>query len=182
MNDAAIRTQNRRSLIILFAIGLVPVFVAFVVFFFFPQLMPTGTTNKGDLITPPVQAEALSLEAFTGDWILIVPVGATCGDECEERLYLARQVNVALGRESARVKRMVLWTSGQGAIAKVLEDYPNIESGFVSEQTLRDNLGTPDKIYLMDPLGNIFMSYTVEKAGKPMLEDIKHLLKISNIG
>ncbi len=182
MNEATIRRQNRRSLVILFAIGLVPVFIAFVVFFYFPQLMPTATTNKGELIAPPVQADALGLDEFTGDWVLIIPVGSSCGTECEERLYLARQVNTALGRESSRVKRLVLWTSGAGANNGVLDQYPDIETAFVPETKLENALGSAERIYLMDPLGNIFMFYTLDKAGKPMLEDIKHLLKISSIG
>lgn len=182
MNEEAIRSQNRRSLVILFAIGLVPVFIAFVVFFYFPQLMPTGTTNKGELITPPVQAEALGIGGLTGEWMLIIPVGSICGAECEERLYLARQVNTALGRESSRVKRMVVWTAGERAVTSVLEQYPDLETSVISAAKFESTLGSQDRIYLMDPLGNIIMFYTIDKAGKPMLEDIKHLLKISNIG
>jgi hypothetical protein len=34
----------------------------------------------------------------------------------------------------------------------------------------------------MDPNGNIMMFYTLDKAGKLMLKDVKHLLKASNIG
>ena len=42
----------------------------------------------------------------------------------------------------------------------------------------------PDGAYilLMDPNGNIMMFYTLDKAGKLMLKDVKHLLKASNIG
>ncbi|MGB0691890.1 MAG: hypothetical protein ACPGPD_04220, partial [Pseudomonadales bacterium] len=37
-------------------------------------------------------------------------------------------------------------------------------------------------LFLVDPNGNVMMYFTLEKAGKPMLGDLKHLLKLSNIG
>jgi hypothetical protein len=37
-------------------------------------------------------------------------------------------------------------------------------------------------LLLMDPNHNVMMLYSLDKAGKPMLRDLKHLLKISNIG
>ncbi len=181
MNQEVATVQNRRSLVILFAIGFVPLIVAWVVFFYFPQLMPSGTTNEGELITPPVNGTEIGLESQLGDWTLIVPVGAICDADCEERLYLARQVNTALGKEAPRVKRLALWTDGMAPATKIQAEYPNIGSLPVDRGNL-GKLGDLNRIYLMDPLGNIFMVYTIEKAGKPMLKDIKHLLKISNIG
>lgn len=179
---AETRTKNRRSLVALFSIGLVPFFVAWIVFFFFPQLMPTGTTNEGDLISPPVQAAELGLGGQIGEWTLILPIAATCDEACEQRLYLARQVNTALGREAPRVHRLVLWTNGLAPAEQVLAEYPKLESMPIDAAVVAEKLGATDRIYLMDPLGNIFMVYTVDIAGKPMLKDLKHLLKISNIG
>lgn len=182
MNDATTISHNRRSLLVLFAIGFVPVIVAWVVFFYFPQLLPTGTTNEGDLISPPVQAETLGLAGQTGEWTLLLPIGASCDADCKERLYLARQVNVALGKEAPRVHRLALWTAGMAPAAEILAEYPNLESLPVNANLVASTLGDINRIYLMDPLGNIFMVYSLDKAGKPMLKDIKHLLKISNIG
>lgn len=181
MNDEVV-SHNRRSLVVLFAIGFVPLIIAWVIFFYFPQLMPSGTTNQGKLITPPVNAKTLGLESQIGEWTLVIPVAASCDADCEERLYLARQVNVALGKESPRVKRLVLWTDGLGPAAKINSEYPNMGSFLTERVKMSETLGDLNRIYLMDPLGNIFMVYSIDKAGKPMLKDIKHLLKISNIG
>ncbi len=181
MNEEVIQAKNRRSLVILFAIGFVPLIIAWVVFFYFPQLMPSGTTNEGELIAPPVSATDVGLTGQTGEWTLILPVGATCNADCEERLYLARQVNTALGKEAPRVKRLALLTEGMAPAGKIQAEYPDLSTLPVERSDLQ-RLGDLNRIYLMDPLGNIFMVYTIEKAGKPMLKDIKHLLKISNIG
>ncbi|MCZ6503668.1 MAG: hypothetical protein O6945_14285, partial [Gammaproteobacteria bacterium] len=44
-----------------------------------------------------------------------------------------------------------------------------------------DPVGDP-VVFLMDPNGNIMMYYLSWQGGKPMLEDLKHLLKVSTIG
>jgi len=43
---------------------------------------------------------------------------------------------------------------------------------------------TPDapRVYLIDPLGNLMMSYAAESKPKGMLEDMKRLLRLSSIG
>jgi cytochrome oxidase Cu insertion factor (SCO1/SenC/PrrC family) len=37
-------------------------------------------------------------------------------------------------------------------------------------------------VYIVDPLGNVVLRYSYTDAGKPVLEDIKKLLKVSHIG
>ena len=36
--------------------------------------------------------------------------------------------------------------------------------------------------FLIDPLGNIMMYFPPDKVGKPLMEDLRHLLRISRIG
>ena len=37
-------------------------------------------------------------------------------------------------------------------------------------------------VYIVDPLGNVVLRYSHEQVGKPLLDDLKHLLKVSQIG
>ena len=37
-------------------------------------------------------------------------------------------------------------------------------------------------VFLADPLGNIMMAFPDDKVGKPLLEDLKLLLKLSKLG
>jgi hypothetical protein len=39
-----------------------------------------------------------------------------------------------------------------------------------------------DRIYLIDPLGNLMMSYRPDANAKGMLEDMKRLLGLSHVG
>jgi hypothetical protein len=37
-------------------------------------------------------------------------------------------------------------------------------------------------VYLIDPLGNLMMSYAADARPKGMLEDLKKLLRLSHVG
>jgi hypothetical protein len=39
-----------------------------------------------------------------------------------------------------------------------------------------------ERVYLIDPLGNLMMSYAADAKPKGMLEDMKRLLRLSQIG
>ena len=69
-----------------------------------------------------------------------------------------------------------------GVVARLTEQFPDQAVAKVDRASFLRLLKHGAGVYLMDPIGNIFMVYAEEKAGKPMLKDIKHLLKISNIG
>jgi hypothetical protein len=41
---------------------------------------------------------------------------------------------------------------------------------------------TADRLYLIDPLGNLMMSYAPDAKPKGLLEDLKRLLGLSQVG
>ena len=167
----------------LFSIGFVPLILAWIIFFYFPALMPSGTTNEGELITPTVSATTFGLMSETDRWTVLVPAPSVCEEACLERFYLAHQVNTALGKDSERVHRVLLdLGASAGVLANLKAQHPGLAMVRVENSLFSKTLPRDDVIYLMDPLGNIFMFYETEKAGKPMLKDIKHLLKISKMG
>ncbi|MBL4679790.1 MAG: hypothetical protein JKY88_03580 [Pseudomonadales bacterium] len=183
--------KNRKSLILMFSIGLVPVLVAYVVYVFFPQLLPTTTTNQGELISPSISHEQIGLTIEGHQWSLVVPLADNCNEGCEKLFYYARQVNVALGKETKRVKRIMVTTqSSDAALIRTLKKkYPDMDLFEVDKShatnvfsDVVDNFFSGEYIFLMDPNGNIMMYYTTENAGHSMLKDIKFLLKVSNIG
>ena len=185
--------RSRKSMIVLFSIGFVPLFIAWGMYFFFPATIPSGTTNEGHLILPPIDINTLDLREITDipdqerSWLLVIPVGDTCSESCKERVYLARQVNVALGKNAERVRRAIIHTTNGAQLKNKLEkDYPGMRHFTVGtgmfEEAFNMVENVTDKVFLVDPNGNVMMYYLQDELGKPLLKDLKHLLKISNIG
>ncbi|CAN0600178.1 unnamed protein product, partial [Ectocarpus sp. 12 AP-2014] len=79
-----------------------------------------GTSNRGDLVSPPRQVmeagwsgpsgEAFDpLEGGTPRWVMVIPqASADCDALCESRLYETRQIHQALGKELGRVRRVLI--------------------------------------------------------------------------
>ena len=78
-----------------------------------------GTANNGELVTPPRGLQEMPFLDDAGvpyqwsdleaRWTLLVPVvDGTCDNACERRIWLTRQIHIALGREFNRVRRAVV--------------------------------------------------------------------------
>ena len=112
-----------------------------------------------------------------------------------------RQTNKAIGPERNRVKRILLsWqNNGHEFDGFVTENFPNMLSFYgdksVINQALQNALDQEPsaveagRIYIMDPLGFIMLSYPAIAdetesilKGKDLVKDLKRLLKVSKIG
>jgi len=191
----ASQSKNRQKLVLLFAIAIVPMFLAYGMFFYFPSLIPRSTTNEGVLIEPPLSGVELSLsdvdDGAGGVWTLLIPVDASCGSECQQRLYLSRQIKIGLGKDADRIERVALLQAEPSVELQTLLDTEHVDLSIrmyqsrVLQAALQSRLSidtTGEFLLLMDPNGNIMMFFPYDKIGAPLRKDIKHLLKISNIG
>ncbi|OEY66165.1 hypothetical protein [Marinobacter sp. X15-166B] len=192
--------RGRRMAVLLFTVGLGPMVVA-TLMYYTGWLNPSGHTNHGVLITPPLPVAELQLTDATGApledhfgsavaeprWLMIV-VADRCADACESLLYLSRQVNIALGKNAHRVARSAYLQVVPAAFQRHWqENYPlmqRLTSGAAEHPRWPEGVDprqTP-RVLLVDPLGNVMMHYGTEHSGKAILEDLKHLLKLSQIG
>lgn len=136
-------------------------------------------TNAGELISPP-----LTLSNSPEAWLLLFNTNEDCTAICQESLWQIQQVHTLLASEGDRVQRY-------------LTVVPTFESTSIDTQALKKlPLETEnqqqlamDTLYLVDPLGNVFMRYqfpadktTALKISAGLLKDLKRLLKISKIG
>ena len=173
--------DGRRKLSILFAIAFVPIFIAYGVFFYAPSLMPTGTTNNGVLISPPINT------GVQGEhWTMYVAIPADCDAACQKVLIDTRQIHIALGKEAPRVLRKIVTAIEPDAAfqedIKENHQHTDLVVDPVLMARLTGIVNNPNVVFIMDPLGNVMMYFADDKIGKPLLKDIKHLLKLSNIG
>lgn len=192
--------RGRRTALLLFVLGFGPILVA-TVMFYTGWLNPSEHTNNGTLIQPVVPVTAFNLETASGQpleqrfgpdqvdpqWLMLV-VAEECGSQCEEMLYLARQVNIALGKNANRVSRAaVLGSVPTDLDSRWAREYSLMERLVPAQQAAPRwppgvNPGAGPWLLLVDPFGNAMMHYGSEHSGEDMLEDLKHLLKLSQIG
>jgi cytochrome oxidase Cu insertion factor (SCO1/SenC/PrrC family) len=166
---------------------------------------PGGRVNAGELIDParPLPALALPLAAppdggaaqtkpqiLKGKWTLLYIQRGRCDDECRRVLYDTRQVRLALDREMDRVQRVFVGDSDCCDLQELLAAHPDliaVRASPADEPLLallpqRSGAVNSQRVYLIDPLGNLMMFYGADAKPKGMLEDMKRLLRLSSIG
>ncbi|MBM0104159.1 hypothetical protein JM946_05355 [Steroidobacter sp. S1-65] len=193
-------SRSRRQIYILIGAFFAPLALAFILYYGL-DVRPHGSTNKGDLIHPPVTLpevelpamadQKLAADALRGKWSMVYIGDGACDDRCRQALTLMRQTRLALGDDLPRVQRVFLVSANccdrpyleaeQSGLLLGRIDNPE---GQTLLQTFPDAARAPGlgRIYLVDPLGNLMMKYEPDAPQKGLLEDLKKLLKLSHIG
>jgi hypothetical protein len=150
--------------------------------------------GDGELVEPRTALPLEWLEAPAGAlapsptgyrWSLIYVRMAPCEAHCIDALARLRQVQLALGRDLARVQRVYL----QGGEPRPVPGDPQLLTrGLDGEASadLSDVLGADrireGRVYIADPLGNLVSSYPADAAQRELLRDLRRLLSVSRIG
>jgi hypothetical protein len=186
--------RQRRVLVGLALMFFAPLGVAFYLYYGHATWHPGAHVNAGDLIQPPRPLPPLALPLLNGEhtdanflqgkWTLLYVGAGACSEICGTRLYDMRQVRLALDRDMPRVQRVFI-AGADCCEASLLKQHPDLIVVRASEADapLLALLGADGgRIYLIDPLGNLMMSYAPQAKSKGMLEDMKRLLRLSHIG
>jgi hypothetical protein len=181
--------RNRLLLLGLFAIAFLPLAASHLLYLTLRGEQPWATTNHGELLQPPVPVTTLSLRGPGGQpdraidgrsgWWLLLTTAEDCASECEQAAFMLRQLHVLLHRDAPRVQRGIVFNPqlpGEIRWQDLAERYAPLTPFSTGEATLREG------IYIVDPLGNLMLFYPYSDAGKPVLEDLKRLLKVSQRG
>jgi hypothetical protein len=195
--------RGRRQLLALAALFFVPLAVAFWLYYGPAGWRPGGGSNRGDLIDParPLQAMALPKPDGTatgpdwlrGKWTMLYVGDGRCDDRCRKALYLTRQSRIALNKDMDRVQRVFLVTDHCCDRAFLAQEHPDVVVALVETAESAALLAPfpsyddvpvakAGRIYLVDPLGNLMMSYSATAPDKALLQDVKKLLRLSHIG
>jgi len=175
--------RNRLMLVGLFAMAIIPLFGAFWLYESSRSAAPWATTNKGQLMDPIRSVEDFHLVAVdgsasmlnSGHWWLVAVTEDGCSQPCQTAVHQLRQLHILLGRDASRVKRSLI-TLGDAPADASLAQYAELVRFTGDVSVLQPG------VYIVDPLGNVVLRYGYDGAGKPVLEDLKQLLKVSHIG
>jgi cytochrome oxidase Cu insertion factor (SCO1/SenC/PrrC family) len=158
--------------------------------------------SHGRLIDPPVPLpDAALLDAATGvrserlhgKWTLLSLAQRECDAACEKNLYRMRQLRLAVGKDTYRVQRLlvVYGESLNTLTPSLLDAYRGQlivegEEAGISTAAFRQSAGdepvSANRLYLVDPLGNLILSYDPDVDPAGIISDLKRLLKYSRIG
>lgn len=158
---------------------------------------PSASVNHGELVQParPIhdvplrssKGESTGFDTLPKKWTMLYFVGPVCDAGCEAILYNLHQVHLALGKDADRVQRVVIVSSADPSVNRALATYPGavvLTGGADQVRALRSQFGdrADDRVYLVDPLRNYFMSYPPGANPSGMRKDLARLLKVSRIG
>jgi len=200
--DATIR-RARRRLLLLIAIFSLPVLIAYALYF--SGWRPETSGNYGELVQPPrplpelalqtLDGKALRLSELRGKWTLLMFAAAECLKPCETTLDKIHRIILAQGKEAERVRAAFVVTDPRARdwLQYAIKDYPGTLVLTGSADTMRmlasyftlskgAPLNDPNRIYVVDPLGNLMMSYPAEADANRVRKDLVRLLRVSQVG
>ncbi len=187
---------NRVQMILILVVFVAPVAGAFL-------YQPTKFNNYGDLYVPARQVANLEMRSSDGlveldsmrrQWVMLVTAKDECSKACEENILKIRQLRFMQNNNMSRIRTVFVHSDLDREIAEDLAaKYSPVES-FSAESSAFDNWtqilkleGAPkeaqkDRFYIIDPAGNLMMSYPAGADPNYIKKDIKRLLKTSQIG
>jgi hypothetical protein len=140
----------------------------------------SATTSASAATSPPA--------LFHRKWSLVYVGEGGCDAACRDALYVMRQTRLSLDTDMTRVERVFLVSgeccnrqflasehsglvvvdaSGEAA-AQLLQQFPTTQRGHT--------------LFIVDPLGNLMMSYDARTDPRGLRDDLRKLLRLSQIG
>ena len=176
--------MQKKPLFIILGLFIAPILIAKLVLV--NDWYQGAKTNTGELISPP-----LTMSRPPQAWLLLYNPSEKCAQQCQQSLWQMQQVHTLLAAEGKRVQRY-LTQYPETVIRPAILSRDHVEISTLARLQLsavnQQQLST-DTLYLVDPLGNIFMHYQYPtdraaaiKVSAGLLKDLKRLLKISKIG
>lgn len=186
---------GRWKMMLILLVCTAPVIASYVTYYW---IRPQGRLNYGELINPQrplpdiatvsLDGKADKLPALKNQWLLLTVSGAACDKDCEQRLYLQRQLRESLGKDKDRLDRVWL-----------IEDQASVDerlkSALVGAVVLRvpaqslakwlppaPGAHLEDHLYVVDPMGNLMMRFPagLDAAGAAKAKkDLIRLLRAS---
>ena len=187
---------NRLQMLMILVVFAAPVLGAF-----FYQ--PSAFNNYGDIYTPVRPVDNLLMKGSDGvveldslrrRWVFLVTASETCAKACEDNILKMRQLRFMQNNNMTRIRTVFLHTQLPLEVSDELaKKYSPIENYQVAPtdyarwtQVLKlsdvPDEAQRDRLYIIDPAGNLMMSYPASADPSLIKKDIKRLLKASQIG
>ncbi|MBT8049537.1 MAG: hypothetical protein HKN57_03830 [Xanthomonadales bacterium] len=190
----------RISLVIIAAVFLLPLLLAWFMYSGTISFKPAATRNLGRLVEPPIPLAweqtqlvassgepAIAGEVFAEHWVVLYRITGECDSLCRQEITSLRQIHLAAGRNQSRILIALLLPGAgnpdtQGALREI---YPRFhlltDPSENAAKALYQAADGPTGAYLIDPLGNIMMTYAAGADPNQLKQDLKRLLTWSKL-
>lgn len=192
------QTKGRLVVLSLMVFFIVPIIVVVLMFKF--NWKPSSGNSLGELVKPvrliqmpkdlKNSENQLITDEFWKDKWSIVFIAEKCEQICESKLHEIRQIHVSLYKDAPRAQRVFI--TSQSDVAKYREMYPelvviNQPSNNIINLSQQFNIAGEEatkssRIYLVDPLSHIMMSYPTTTLPADIRKDVAQLLRYSWAG
>lgn len=191
--DARRTAMGRLRMLLVMLICAAPVVASYFTFY---VLRPASVRSFGELVQPvkhlpevqalDIQGQHLALSSLKGQWLLVSVASGQCNADCQQNLYLQRQIRAALGREKDRTDWVWLVSDDAPVDEKLLAGLTEAVVLRVPSADIQAWLSPAqgqslsDHLYLVDPHGDWMMRFpahlTTEQAPQ-LRRDWERLLR-----
>lgn len=154
---------------------------------------PQGS-SRGELVSPArllqmpselldVHGAAVKPGLWHDKWSMVY-ITNDCQQACSNRLHIMRQLHASLAKDIDRVQRVLLIpASNLESIQTLYPDLVILNQPVTELAKLRQQFdlpgvpaGSEDRVYLVDPLGNLMMSFPANISAADIRKDMVRLL------
>ena len=184
-SEAPDRRKGRWQLILILMMVIGP--MALATFMYKLQFwVPDSRSYHGEMIGNGQTRADIGVQADEDRWQLLVTAPTACAAECQQLVYLARQLQISLGRDASRASHALASAQlvSSEYDAKLKAEYPQLQRYPLDLTTFGKAAAAPGEaqLWIVDPHGNLVLRYDTTVKGKDLLNDLRQLLKLSNIG
>ncbi|PKO50766.1 MAG: hypothetical protein CVU27_07715 [Betaproteobacteria bacterium HGW-Betaproteobacteria-20] len=197
ISEQEMQRKGRKVLLLMLIFFIVPIVVVILMYKF--NWKPNGV-SLGELVSPARlidssvalkndEGASLAPQFWKEKWT-VVYVAGECEKVCLDKLQDMRQLHVSLYKDIARAQRVLLTTSQD--VTNIKHDYPDLivinqsaENVIKFSQQFQVNdedVTNSNRLYLVDPLGHLMMSYQPDTPLSNVRKDLTRLLRFSWAG
>lgn len=197
LSDLEMQRKGRLVFMLMVVFFIVPIVVVILMYKF--NWKPSGN-SLGELVNPPhqittaidmkdAQGRALPDQFWQTKWS-VVYVAGECTQACLAKLHDIRQLHVSLYKDIERAQRVLITTTQD--VTRIQQDYPDLiiinqpEAAVLALskqfQIKEENVALSNRLYLVDSMGYLMMSYPASLPLADVRKDITRLLRYSWAG
>lgn len=139
---------------------------------FYGQANPT--LQKGNLLEKTVYIQTTKFKDEEPKWYLTRVANFNCDTNCQGQMYLLERLRLATGKNQNRVKTAMV-------ALKPIHSQDTVVVSKEKMNQIRRNI-LQDDIMIIDPRGQVVMSYKGDVDPRKISQDLKKLLKFSRLG